>query len=95
MCTHTHMHTYNLFTFHVNVKQPINFVILMKRNWNSPREVPTRIAVGVASPSAHGQETTWANTNSPAAQKNATLFFFRGNRSTKSSPYLALQCDVG
>jgi hypothetical protein len=23
-----------------------------------PREVPTRIAVGVARPSAHGQETT-------------------------------------
>lgn len=30
--THTYMHTYNLFTFHVNVKQPINFVIFMKRN---------------------------------------------------------------
>lgn len=24
-----------------------------------PREVPTRIAVGVARPKAHGQETTW------------------------------------
>lgn len=26
-----------------------------------PREVPTRIAVGVARPSAHGQDTTWTN----------------------------------
>lgn len=24
-----------------------------------PREVPTKIAVGVARPSAHGHETTW------------------------------------
>lgn len=40
------------FTFHGNVKHPNNL------KGNSPREVPTRIAVGVASPSAHGQETT-------------------------------------
>ena len=29
-----------------------------------PSDVPTRIAVGVASPSAHGQETTWNETYS-------------------------------
>lgn len=63
-------------TFQGNVKNPINFIIFMKRNWNSPREVPTRIAVGVASPSAHGQETTWGSTNSPMVQIHATLIFF-------------------
>lgn len=30
-----------------------------------PREVPTKIAVGVARPRAHGQETTWNSKSMP------------------------------
>lgn len=47
------------------ILQPIRKIKIKKGNKvdDIPREVPTRIAVGVARPSAHGQDTTWKKNN--------------------------------